>query len=145
MTRHEVFLILEPHFDGDLWDLSRVAHVWIVGSAQNTAAAREVWDRKPNHEWPMQGVTTFSHHGDATTALYSILGTVDEHHGQHSAAVPWQAIHVRGVPIGDVSEPRIAEELGGVLVQLTPEASGFAIVRAGQPVAAADAPQAARG
>ena len=142
MKRHEVVLILEPQFDGDLWELSRVAHVWIVDSAQNTAAARSVWDRKPDYEWPTQGLTTFRQYGDATASLYRTLGTVDEHHGEHAAAVPWQAIHVRGVAIDDVSAPRIAEELGSVSIHLLPENAGFAIVRAAQP---ADVPQTSRG
>ena len=125
-----MFLILEPEFDGDLWELSRGAHVWIVDSARNTAAASAVWDRKPDSEWPTQGVTTFVPQDDVTASLYSMLGTVDEHHGEYSAAVPWQAIHVRGVAIDDVSETRIAEELGGVSIHLLREDAGFAIERA---------------
>jgi len=34
---HEVFFILDDSFSGDLWSLSRSAHVWLIKSTQNEA------------------------------------------------------------------------------------------------------------
>ena len=43
---HEVFFVLDVAFAGDLWALSRHAHVWIIKSPHNETAARAVWDRE---------------------------------------------------------------------------------------------------
>lgn len=138
MSTHEVIVVLDPNFAGDLWALSRTAHVWIIGSELNEEAARQVWNRERDPRWPTQGVTTFVGAACEADTLYSMLATIDEHHGDHSAELPWQVIHVRGLGISDVSEPRIADELAEVPVNFLPEQGGFAIVRAGRPTAATD-------
>lgn len=44
---HEVYFILDTNFDGDLWALSRKAHVWILQSSRNDAAASvSRWTRR---------------------------------------------------------------------------------------------------
>ncbi|MGE3174563.1 MAG: hypothetical protein AB7O97_18170 [Planctomycetota bacterium] len=138
-----MFVVLDPNFAGDLWGLSRSGHVWIVDTEANKVAARQVWSRKPAPQLPTQGVTTFVGVAHDPDTLYSMLPTIDQHHGGNSAAVPWQIIHVRGLHIGDVSEPRVTDELAEVPVRLLPEPGGFAIFRAGQQAAAAD--RASRG
>lgn len=129
---HEVFFVLGD-FDGDLWSLSRVHHVWLVASAHNRSLAKDVWARESKDHGEtagvMSGVTTFDGSVDAVADFYALLGTIDQHHDEHSASEAWSSIHVRGLPLADVDATRIDGELEGRCVKLVCETGGFAIVR----------------
>jgi hypothetical protein len=129
---HNVFLILDTSFAGDLWSVSREAHIWLIKSIQNDVAARAVWDRETEDYSPLRGVTTFDGYADRIETFYSFLGTIDAHHDEYAASEPWDAIHVLGVSLDEVRGPRIAEELGLEAVVLDAEPGGFAIKRAAQ-------------
>lgn len=130
MTRHEVFFILDPYFTGDLWSLSREAHVWLIESAHNKALAQAVWERETKEHSPLIGVTTFEGSDDPSETFYRFLGTIDDHHNEYSAPRPWDTIYVIGFPLERASQDRIAEELGVDSVRLDSQSSGFAIHRA---------------
>ena len=130
MNSHEVFLIVDPSFSGDLWSLSRNAHVWIINSQSNDAAAHAVWSGETVGHSPAAGVTTFRGSSDPSETLYGLLGTIDEHHGQHAAVRPWDKIHVVGLGIDSVSIDRIGDELGLASLRLEVEGNGFVIRRA---------------
>lgn len=125
---HEVYLVLDPQFDGDLWSLSRAAHVWIIQTAENEAAARAVWDRESEGLSPLRGVTTFDGSGEAYDDFYRILPTIEEHHAEYSAPEPWNAIHVIGLS-GNIQRDRIADALGIDAFEVIKEGKGFAIKR----------------
>ncbi len=127
---HEVFLILDTSFDGDLWSLSREGHVWIVQSPENDAAARAVRERETEGYSPLRGVTTFNGSEDVNAIFYSYLGVIDCHHNQSAAPQPWDTIHVVGLSRKMVRPERIAESLGVESLVLTKEPQGFAIRRA---------------
>jgi len=127
---HEVFFILDHRFSGDVWALSRSAHVWLIKSPQNDAAARVVWDRESDSYSPLQGVTTFDGAQDVNDSFYNFLSTIDQHHDEYSAPEPWSAIHVIGFPLDRASPDRIADELGVEVFLLKSEAGGFTIRRA---------------
>jgi len=137
---HEVFVILDARFAGDLWRFSRAGHVWLTRSAENEAAARAVWDREPEEYSPLRGVSLFDGSGDACEDFYGMLETIEDHHDEYSAAGPWNTIHVIGLPVRTVRPDRIAEELSVEAVGLDMEGDGFAIRRAAQP---GDAPDGA--
>ena len=126
---HEVFFILDDRFSGDLWSLSRSAHVWLIDSPQNQAAARVIWDRESESYSPLQGITTFNGAQDLSDSFYNFLSTIDQHHNEHSAPERWSAIHVIGFPLDRASPDRIADELG-FEVLLKSEGGGFTIERA---------------
>jgi hypothetical protein len=126
---HEVYLILDPHFDGDLWSLSRAAHVWIVESAENDVASRAVRARETEGYSPLHGVTTFNACEAVLPHFYDSLSVIDCHHNQSAAPRPWDTIHVVGVPRKRVRASRIAEALNVEGVALENERQGFAIRR----------------
>lgn len=136
MAEHHVFLILGD-FQGDLWSFSRSQHVWLLSSPHNDVQARMVWDREPKDYSALRGVTTFRGSGASVSEFYRMLGTVDHHHDEHSADVPWTAIHVRGVAPAEISDAAVADEIGDGF-QIFPEPGGFAIIRAAQQGDAAD-------
>ena len=127
---HEVFLILDHEFSGDVWALSRSAHVWLIKSPQNDAAARVVWDSESKSDAPLQRVTTFDGAQDANDSFYNLLSTIDRHHNEYSAPEPWSAIHVIGLPLDKASADRIAAELGVEVLLHKSEGDGFTIRRA---------------
>lgn len=137
MLDHKVFFILRD-FTGDLWALSRGAHVWLVHSPANAEAAHCVRGRETGGHSPLSGVTTFASSGDCLADFYRFLETIDEHHNENSAAPPWRSINVRGVPVEQVDADRIRDALDCDHLQLLPESGGFAIVRVAQYGAAAD-------
>jgi hypothetical protein len=124
---HEVYFILDTRFQGDLWELSRSSHVWLVDSPANAILARAVWDRETDGYSPRRGVSTFTGSESAIESFYGFLGTIDEHHNEFSASSPWGAIHVKGVSLGEVEPDRVAEELGLDEAVLEAEGEGFAI------------------
>lgn len=128
---HEVFFILVSRFQGDLWKLSRRGHVWLLKSSGNEVLARAVWDRESEDYSPERGVTTFDGSEDIKD-FYGFLGTIDLHHGEHSAPRPWDVILVMGVPFDRVQPNRIAEALGLQAIVPEVEEQGFAIRRAAQ-------------
>jgi hypothetical protein len=97
VSAHEVHFILDPRFGGDLWELSRGAHVWICNSPENDPRIDAVWAPETEEYSELMGVTSFALGGDVAQTFYSFLGTIEDHHGEHAAAEPWSAIHVLGL------------------------------------------------
>ncbi|MBC8329844.1 MAG: hypothetical protein H8E31_13975 [Planctomycetes bacterium] len=133
--QHQVAIVLDRCFGGDLWTLSREVHVWIVRSDHNEGVARAVWNRE-TEEFPVkQRVTVFDGAREPGSALFSILGTVDLHHNEYSAPEPWDSILVVGLTSGAVDLNLVARELGGISLSVSPEDEGFRIKRTVQPAA----------
>jgi hypothetical protein len=129
---HEVYFILDSGFVGDLWSLSRRAHVWVLKSAHNESAARAIWDRDEPGYSRWHGVTTFDGSESPIDTFYAFLGTVAEHHEG------WDTIHVIGLALESARPQRVAIELGTESFALAAEDGGFAIGRAAQQGAEAD-------
>ena len=129
---HEVYLVLDPQFADDLWRLSRAAHVWIIRTAENEAAAKAVWDRETEGHSPLRGVAIFDGSGEAYDDFYMILPTIEEHHAEYSAPEPWNATHVIGLSGRNIRRDRIANALGFEAFEVVTEGKGFAIKRAAQ-------------
>lgn len=144
MLDHHVLFILRD-FEGDLWSLSRGAHVWLVDTPGNHAAARGVWDRENDGHSPLSGVTTFASSGDCLADFYQLLRTIDEHHDEYSAASQWGIITVRGVRFDQIDADRIRAALRCTRLGILPDSGGFAIIRAAQQSDATGQPQAPGG
>ena len=126
---HEVSFIFDVEFSGDLWALSRGAHVWLIKSEHNDRITGSVWDRETEPYSPMHGVSTFGDASDPTSSFYSFLGTIDQHHDEFSAPRPWDVIHVIGLALEPLSTEKIANELLLESAHIEKEAGGFAIRR----------------
>src|SRR5687767_6612446 len=126
---YEDYFILEPAFAGDLWDLSRTAHVWICDTPSNSGRIQAVWDAGTEGYSARSGVTSFDLGADGLETFYSYLGTLDTHHDEYSDELPWSAIHVLGVRAQEVSLERILDEVSAESVALEPRERGFTVRR----------------
>ena len=106
--KHRVYFVLDTNFTDDLWLLSRTAHVWLIRSVHNEAAARTVWERGESIYSPLFGVTVFDASENTIETFYDLLGTIDQHHGEYSTAEPWFSIHVAGLSLEHAQSERIA-------------------------------------
>ncbi len=129
IEEHVVYFILDTHFDGDLWSLSRKAYVWIVRSQHNEQAVQTVWDREKSDYSPLQGVTLINGREERIETFYQDLGTINLHHNEYSSPRPWDKIYVCGITIENVSKARIGEILGFDSFTLHHQSEGFVIVR----------------
>jgi hypothetical protein len=128
---HEVILILRRDFEGDLWSLSREAHVWIIQSPENSLAVQAVRERETEGYSPLRGVTSFTGGDDVSADFYDLLSVIDCHHNQSAAPRPWDKIHVIGMPRRITRRKQVAEVLG-VPVAIDYEPQAFTIRRAEQ-------------
>ncbi len=72
---HEAYFILVETFEADLWALSRNAHVWLIKSPHNDAAARAVWGKDSDAYAPLSGVATFDGFTDLVPGSYDSTRT----------------------------------------------------------------------
>ena len=132
MPAHEVHFILDPTYSGDLWSLSRRAHVWICNSPENDGQIKQVGDAESEGYSPLRGVSSFRMGDDVLATFYNFLGTIDEHHDEYWAPTPWSTIHVVGLSPKDVSKDRVLEELSADAVSIEPGEGAFTIRRSEQ-------------
>jgi hypothetical protein len=130
MGDHQVHFILDAAFGGDLWSLSRRAHVWICHSPQNDMHIRDVSARETESYSQLCGVRSFELGADPRATFYAFLGTLYSHHDGDLEHGPWDAIQVSGIDARDVSIERIVAELFGAEVVLEPLERGITIRRA---------------
>ena len=133
MPEQEVHFILDPDYRGDLWSLSRRAHVWICSSPANDAQYQRVCDQETEEYSELQGVSSFELGSDVVATFYGFLGTIDEHHDGDATTPPWSRIHVVGLSSKVVSMDRILAELAPAAVAIDPDAGGFTLRRIERP------------
>lgn len=120
VDRH-VFLIF-GEYRGDLWELSRKQHVWLMNTPANDVAARRVWDAGSEDDTPLRGVSTFVCDEATVAEVHEMLVTIAEHHDG------WAVIHVRGMPMDGVTDEAVSDVLG-FACSVQPEDGGFAVLR----------------
>jgi hypothetical protein len=101
---YRVRVVVDPTFGERITGLPPYEPVWVVESPTNTPVAKRLWDERPgrNH---LTGITTFR--AGAQTGedlLLDIIGTVDLHHGVHSADPPYSVVQVHGVKLSPAVE-----------------------------------------
>ena len=123
-SKQPVYLILDLAYSGDLWALSRDAHVWVLKSPANDVAVRTVWDAEVEPYSTERGVSCFHWEGDLVGGFYSALGDIDKHHDAYEADVAWTSIFVIGLSLEVVSAERACETLGFEVLMLRAEHEG---------------------
>jgi len=95
---HTVALVVHPDFGKDLVLLAKEIHVWLVDTPKNRAATIPIWKEQGGEYSLEHGVTLFNASGDAEPdeVAASMIGTIDEHHGQYSQTPPCGCIRVYG-------------------------------------------------
>ena len=120
---YRVRVVVEASFGERLAALPPGEPVWVVESAENTPVAKRLWSEPPTSN-QLAGITTFqpSLPDTAEEHLLSVLDTIDLHHGNYSADLPYSVLEV----IGCEPSPRISaalDELGFSVVSRSE--SGF--------------------
>lgn len=94
---YSVAIVVDSDAGKYLAELAGRLHVWARGSARNRKVAHNYWASNPGHSLE-HGITTFDSDDSvsAEDALFGILPTVDEHHGEVSHDPPWDTIEVFG-------------------------------------------------
>lgn len=101
---HRVALVVDRHFGRALPALAADYHVWIVQSATNAPAIKDVWGRETlgKETDPLgTGVTAFEADIDepADAICCRMAEEVAEHHGEFAHDPPWSEIRVVGVTL----------------------------------------------
>jgi hypothetical protein len=123
----KVAIVLDPDYGNKLASLAAGAHVWIVDTPANRAAASEYWAQNARHKVE-SGVTTFkfSENASRLETCLDILATVDLHHGEYSSNPPYSELEVIGLPLTDKAKSAI-KDLGFGRFETTAE--GFRATR----------------
>ena len=101
---YQVRVVLDRTFGRRLEHLPAGEPVWVIESADNTAAARRLWAQRPgvNH---LQGITTFHDCGGSPEEeLMEVIDTIDLHHGVYSANPPFSEVEVIGAGLSPAVE-----------------------------------------
>lgn len=104
--KHRVAVVVDPDYGERVTTLSKDRHVWIVRSPVNDAVVEVVRAGSEEHSLD-SGITTFAAGDSPEESILSILGVVEEHHGEHSHDPPLGAIEIIGVEV----TPAIRDEL----------------------------------
>jgi hypothetical protein len=130
---YSVSVVLDRAYGSRLAELIALGPVWIVDSPVNRAVAEDMWAKFPKRSH-LYGITTFkaAETDSPEEMLIGNLGTIDLHHGFHSADPPYTVLEVVGVRL----TARIEAALAGFGFDSFPASDdGFRAVR---PLAAAN-------
>jgi hypothetical protein len=124
--RYSVSIVLDRSYGPRLRELLKVGPVWAVDSPANRECARQLWSEHPTPDH-LDGITIFkAEDRSPEEMLMDQMGTIDEHHGIHSAAPPYTAVRV----IGSSLTPEARQLLGSLgFDSFTHADEGFAAVR----------------
>ncbi len=117
---YRVRIVVDPTFGERLASLLANEPVWIIGTPENRVVAERLWTEHPDCSH-LTGITTFQPGSSgAEDELLSILGTVDEHHGDYSADPPYSILEVIGCSASDDVVAAL-DELGFIVTSSTVE------------------------
>ncbi len=95
-TEHRVAIVVDPSYAERIVSLARECHVWLVRSALNDPVVAALRQDHSGFSFD-SGVTTFNGEDTPEASFLSILGTVEEHHGEDSHNPPLSVIEVIGL------------------------------------------------
>lgn len=116
---YRVAIVVDREFGSRVAELAKRVHVWLCDSPLNRPAAEALWHAPGGDAYDLEtGVTLFDCPPDQPVedALVHIVGTVDQHHGQHAHDPPWSVIEVIGCP----ATPRVRRAFAEFYAQITP-------------------------
>ncbi len=122
---YRVAIVVARDFGPRLQALASRCHVWAVRSPGNEAATEAIRATEPVYS-PESGVTLFNADASPDAELLSIIGVVEEHHGEHSHDPAVSAIEV----IGARPTPAVRDQFaafGFDRIEATPD--GFIALR----------------
>ena len=128
---HSVALVVHSDFGKDLVLLAKEIRVWLVDTPKNRAAANPVWKEQGGEHSLEHGVTLFNASSEAEPdeVAASMIGTIDEHHGQYSHTPPCGCIRVYGCG----ASTRLVEALAGYgYTTIVRSEDGFSAGRSGE-------------
>jgi hypothetical protein len=97
-SEHRVAIVVDPNYAERTIELARECHVWLVRSAVNDAVVAAVRQDEPAYSFD-SGVTAFNGAETPQASFLSILGTIEEHHGEDSHDPPLSVIEVIGLEL----------------------------------------------
>jgi hypothetical protein len=107
---YSVSVVLDRCFGDRLITLAQDGPVWIIDSAQNREVVNICWNKNPVLDH-LVGITLFK--GLDTTSpedlLIGNLGTIDLHHGEYSAPIPYSILEIIGASRTPAVEAELAE------------------------------------
>jgi len=105
-----VYVIVDPNFGERLVSLPEGVPVWIVDTPVNSQVAHRLWKERPRAS-QHAGITTYRVPADTSPEenLINELGTIDLHHGPHSAGSPYMQLEVIGTSLSERIESELAE------------------------------------
>jgi hypothetical protein len=101
---YSVSVVVTPEFKLNLSETLKSGPVWIVDTLHNRMLVDEIWKAEPNHNH-LDGVTLFKslNARSAEERLIWNMDTIDLHHGEYSADLPYTALEIFGAaPTPDV-------------------------------------------
>jgi hypothetical protein len=118
---HRVAIVVDPSYAERIVGLARECHTWLVRSALNDPVVAALRQDDSGFSFD-SGVTTFNGAETPQASFLSILGTVEEHHGQHSHDPPLSVVEVIGLePSAPVREELLSYGFG----HIEPSHNGF--------------------
>ena len=121
-STQSVVLVVDTAFGARAGEVAERAHVWLVESPENQAAARTFWavsTQTANPGASEGSVTTFTGRG-ALPADWAaeMVDTIEDHHNEHAQHPPYSKL----VILGTSSTPQLVESLA---------AAGFKVIKNG--------------
>jgi hypothetical protein len=97
---YKVFVVVDRKFGEQVSKLDQSAPIWIVESPDNKPVVQRLWHERPSGSH-LDGITIFAASADlsAEETLLGELGTIDLHHGIHSANPPHTVLEIFGAPL----------------------------------------------
>jgi hypothetical protein len=132
-----VWIIAEEKFRGDLVELARGGHVWVLLTEHNSELYASACERVEQESLEVRSLSGFHLRESVVESVYHYLGTIEEHHGEAASDSPWEELRIIGVRPQDLEQRIVERELD--VGELSISENGSTVVRrAAQPAAPAD-------
>ena len=128
---HRVVIVVRPGYAEEVRRIAGEQHVWAIRTAEYQRVADEDRQRSPNYSLE-HGVTLFgAGNQNPEDEVISILGTVEEHHGEYSHDPPLDEVEI----LGATPTPEVRAEFTAYgFTDIVPSDDGFVASRNAEPL-----------